>query len=159
MSGRIRVPMERFARTARSFATAFIPAVKRGLVSGAARCIPIMHDAVRAARAVNTGLYLMSWQSSALNDGAHVYSVSPYAGVIENGRRPNSRMPPVQAIARWLQRARGMSRKEAESVAWGVAKSIAKKGTTGRKVMAGALPRMIAAVEEEVLRELEALGA
>ena len=58
-----------------------------------------------------------------------VGSPTPYAIVIEKGRKPNSRMPPIAAIAFWLYR-KGIvtDRDEIRSVAYAVAKSIAKHG-------------------------------
>jgi len=57
-----------------------------------------------------------------------------HAVYIIKGRRPNSRMPPVSAILKWI-RARGIiprqegNRKISQkSLAWAIAKSIAKKG-------------------------------
>jgi len=152
----IRISITKFAEHAKRLAADFIPTVKRGMVSGAARCVVVMQDATRAARVMDTGYYLRAWESSSTADGARVYNVSPYAGVIEHGRRPGARMPPVQVIARWLQRARGLSRKEAEAAAFPVARAIAARGIAGKQVMTKALPQLMAAVEAEVLRELEA---
>jgi hypothetical protein len=152
----IKVPMNKFAEQARRLAADFIPTVKRGMVSGAARCVVIMQEATRTAKVFDTGYYLRAWQSAPTDTGARIFNVSPYAGIIELGRRAGARMPPVQVIAKWLQRARGLSRKEAEAAAFGVARSIAKRGIAGKLVMNNALPRLIAAVEDEILRELEA---
>ncbi len=53
----------------------------------------------------------------------------PYGIVIEKGRKPGSRMPPVAAIALWLWRKKIQTDpSELESHAWAVAKNIAKKG-------------------------------
>jgi hypothetical protein len=51
-----------------------------------------------------------------------------YAIVIERGRKPGSRMPPIDAIQQWAVRKLGLSPDEAASAAWGIAKSIAKHG-------------------------------
>ena len=61
-----------------------------------------------------------------------VGSPSVYAPVMEFGRKPNSRMPPVDAIALWAVRKLGLSPEEAEGAAWAIAKSIAKKGIEGK---------------------------
>ena len=62
-----------------------------------------------------------------------VFSPLPYAIVMEEGRKPGAKMPPVAAIALWLYR-KGIvtDRKEIRGAAWAVAKSIAKKGIEGK---------------------------
>jgi len=55
-----------------------------------------------------------------------------YGIVMEYGRKPGSRMPPVDAIQYWVVRKLQLSADEAESAAWAIAKSIAKKGIEGR---------------------------
>ncbi len=66
-----------------------------------------------------------------------------YAPVIESGRKPGSRMPPVDAIKLWLFRKKIVTDlSKLESAAWAVAKHIAKEGfspkgdvgPTGRKM-------------------------
>jgi hypothetical protein len=56
-----------------------------------------------------------------------------YAAVVENGRRPGARMPPPQALRNWL-RHHGLP----ESMAFVVARSIARKGTKGAHMFAKA---------------------
>lgn len=65
-----------------------------------------------------------------------------YAKYIESGRRPGAKQPPVQAIIKWLTQKRVISgnkkkmlggkkynqKKEINSLAWAIAKSIKKKG-------------------------------
>ena len=55
-----------------------------------------------------------------------------YAETIEKGRRPGSKMPPVDAIALWAVRKLGLSPEEAEGAAWAIAKHIAKHGFSPR---------------------------
>ena len=52
----------------------------------------------------------------------------PYAPVIEHGRTPGSRMPPVDAIKLWVIRKLQLPEDEVEGAAWAIAKSIAKHG-------------------------------
>ena len=61
-----------------------------------------------------------------------VGSPLPYAIVMEEGRKPGAKMPPVDAIKLWVVRKLGIPAQEADSVAFLVARSIAKKGTKGR---------------------------
>ena len=88
-------------------------------------------------RGVNTGT---------LRDSINYQFVSPFPNLIgkvgvgvagqrygifvEYGRAPG-KMPPVDAIRLWAVRKLGLSGKEADSAAWGIAKHIAKEGTEG----------------------------
>lgn len=61
-----------------------------------------------------------------------------YAAPVETGARPH--MPPVDALLPWVQKKFGIdNEKEALSVAFAVAKSIAKKGTQGHDMFSRAL--------------------
>lgn len=57
-----------------------------------------------------------------------VGSPLPYSIVVEKGRRPGQRMPPVDALAIWAIRVLKVSRDESERVGWALAKHIAKHG-------------------------------
>lgn len=133
----------------------FMPAMRRGLLSGALRCIPILHESTREADAFNTGRYLRAWRSGPTEHGARVYNGVPYAGVIESGRR-RGKFPPIETIKRWAQRKLGLSRREAERAAFPIARAIARRGLRARHVMSSRKDAMIAAVREEVMRELHA---
>lgn len=60
-----------------------------------------------------------------------VGSPMEYAVVVEKGRRPGKRMPPVGPIALWAQRKLGVSAEEAQSVGFAIARTIAIKGFEG----------------------------
>ena len=51
----------------------------------------------------------------------------PYAYFVEHGRAPGT-LPPISAIKRWVI-TKGIAGNDATSMAWAIAKSIAKKGT------------------------------
>lgn len=55
-----------------------------------------------------------------------------YGEVVEFGRRPGKRMPPVAPIALWAQRKLGVSADEAESVGFAIARKIAIHGFEGK---------------------------
>jgi len=61
-----------------------------------------------------------------------VGSPLPYAPVMEEGRRPGAKMPPVGAIQHWVIRKLGIRGKEGRAIAWLIARSIAKKGIEGK---------------------------
>jgi len=60
-----------------------------------------------------------------------IYSDCPYAEYPETGTRPH--MPPVEPLKLWVRRILNIAdEKEAESVAWAIAKTIAKYGTKAK---------------------------
>jgi hypothetical protein len=85
-----------------------------------------------------------------------------YAGPVETGARPH--LPPVEALIPWVMRKLGASdEKQATSLAWAVAKSIAKKGTAGHEMFERAQidlePLAAPAIERAIAARLLAAGA
>lgn len=54
-----------------------------------------------------------------------------YGAVIELGRRPHKRMPPVDPIALWAVRKLGVEEKDADEVGLAIARKIAARGFKG----------------------------
>lgn len=145
-------------------------AVMRGVVSGAARCVPYMVKrtdeaqpaSVNGARgAVNTGEFRRRWRSRARPDGSEVRNDAPYSPIIDGGRRPGSKMMPLHEARAWARRRLGLSESEAKKAAFPIARAIARRGLAPRRVMSAdeAVDRMAKLVRDEVLRELrEELG-
>ena len=142
-------------------------ALKRGCVSGAARCVPIVQRSVETAPpanpagvgtggAFNTGQYKRAWKSAPIPNGAVVSNDQKYAVIVEEGRRPGAAMPPDSAIRPWIQRRLGLSDKEAASLSFVIRRAISRRGLLPRKVLQRALPEMDEAVLSEIIRELEA---
>ena len=163
----IKVPFGQLARTLYSLKERGEGAYKRGLRSAAMRARTIMDAATVTAPpasangtqgAVNTGAYRRAWKAEPTADGIHVYSLSPYAGVIEYGRRPGARMPPEDAIARWAQRKLGLPYKRARAVAFVMRRAIARRGLAPRKVLTSpnTVSFLVAALQGEVEREIMA---
>ena len=73
---------------------------------------------------------------------ARVYNPTPYAPVIELGRRPGRAPPPADALRTWVQRVLAPPLDEldrtVERVRWG----IARKGTPAKRVMGATLDRI-----------------
>lgn len=105
--------------------------------------------------AVNTGFYRQAWKYMPTPDGSQVFNQAPYAGVIELGRRPEKKQPPLEAIARWAQRKLGLTEKQAWHAAVPIARAIAKKGIPGRYVLQGANEAIEGFVIAEVTDELK----
>ena len=60
-----------------------------------------------------------------------ISSKMAHAPIMEFGRRPGARMPPVSALIPWVKkRFRISGNKEARRAAWGVATNISKNGIT-----------------------------
>lgn len=62
-------------------------------------------------------------------DTGVVVSGNKFINVVETGRRPG-KMPPVSAIQKWLESGKVSFTGKAESVAWAIAKTIAKNGSS-----------------------------
>lgn len=88
--------------------------------------------------AVATGKYRDAWRAKRLRQGARmgvlVYNTTPQGPVVEYGRKPG-RMPPVQAIRKWIQAKFSMPYRRARKLAWPVAKAIARDGIPARRVL------------------------
>jgi hypothetical protein len=79
-----------------------------------------------------------------------VFSSLPYAVVIDQGRAPGARMPPVDAIMLWVERVLGIQESddtELEDVAWAIARSIGKKGIAPRYFVERGLQKALPRVE------------
>lgn len=61
-----------------------------------------------------------------------------YPMVMEKGRRPGARMPPPQALERWVHIQLGVPNERALSVAFVIARSIARRGIKGHFMLKNA---------------------
>lgn len=136
-------------------------AVEKGMTSAALRARVIMVEEAQAKRVMNTGYYVRAWKASKLpaTYTVRVYNDSPYAAVVEKGRRAGARMPPVEPIARWAQRKFKLPYKIAKGIGFAIARNIQKRGIPGRNVLEDAKPKLQKMMTEEIEREiLTALG-
>jgi hypothetical protein len=156
-------------------------AMQHGLLDGAQRCVPVMHRSTDQAPpasarggvgARNQGDYRRAWQAAPHPEGAVLFNPSPYAGVIEFGRRIG-KFPPLDAIARWAQRklrvarvisrgkrkgtatTRAMTEKEARSAAFPIARAIARRGLRARFVMTSRLDEMASLVYDSITHAID----
>ena len=138
-------------------------AVVRGIHSGVMRSVAIVHQSVDHAMpasprgaigAVDTGGYKLRWRFRLTKTGGAVYNDHPAADVIERGRRPGSRPPPVNAIKQWAKRRIGLSEAEAEKAKWPISMAIAKRGLVGRRVLTN--PSTKASITRVVMEEVRA---
>jgi hypothetical protein len=143
----------------------YMPALRHGILSGAMRCIPFLQkrtdEAVPASEtgsrgAFNYGRYKMGWKYAYIPEGAKVYNQTPYAGVIEYGRRPKyPGKEGVNALHRWVQRKFSLSEYEAKPIARAIAWRLGKRPLRPRLVMTGELQKMVELVTKEVEFELD----
>lgn len=66
-----------------------------------------VHHAVAltdADRIADQGTYRRAWAAKKIQGGAELRNDAPHAGVIEYGRRPGARRPPLEPILAWVRR-------------------------------------------------------
>lgn len=131
-------------------------ALRRGVLSGALRCVGIMQVRGDAAGVFDRGRFRQSWAAWATTNGARLLNTAPYAPIIEEGRRPGARMPPPAVIERWAKRKLALSPDEAAAAAFPIARAIAARGIPGKHLLREARPVLVQVVTDEARRELEA---
>lgn len=90
---------------------------------------------------VDTGAFKGSWHATDLPDGALIYSSSPYASIIEHGRRPGP--VSVWKIYPWVMRkvltfkagSRANRHDQAVGIAFAIAKTLSKRRILGRYIL------------------------
>lgn len=119
---------------------------------------------------VDRGTYRRSWRFDDIPDGATMYNFSAYGSIIEDGRRPGTKMPPLAVIEDWVRRKgigrqygpdqkgkRKVSRKlndsEIRGIAFVIARAIKARGIEGLHIMELAAE----VVDEQVRRDIDAL--
>lgn len=167
----VKVDVRDLGKLMEKRAKAFPAALRKGLLAGVMRSLPIIQQAVREAPpanpqgigsggAVNTGNYLQAWRAEATSHGARLTNLaSPYNAIIEHGRRAGSKAPRTNMIAIWAQRRLGLSPEEAKRAAWPIAQAIKRRGLVPRRVAEGALDSIIAVVRDETRKALMSMMA
>jgi len=96
-----------------------------------------------------TGLYRSSWRAERITEGARVFNLRPYSGIIEHGRRAAYvNAAGRKNIAAWAMRRYGCTLEEAHNVAWGLSRAMSPppwghgRELQPRLVMTGAIPQM-----------------
>ena len=141
-------------------------AARRGARSAGLRVLRLMIERTGTARpaspngsvgAVNTGGFRMRWRVMNIEGGSRVLNDHPAAPVIDGGRRPGSRPPPLAPIVAWLQRRLGMGFEEAQAAAPNVARAIGYRGLLARQILSGpeAQAQIEAILDREVRRALD----
>lgn len=95
----------------------------------------------------------LSAEATGLNSGSIIGR--QYTEQLVNGREPG-KLPPISALEKWVTAKFGLTGKEATSMAWAVAKKIAKQGTSWYEKGGSNLmevleePRTLQYIQEEV---------
>lgn len=161
----INIDLSRFAVEMDKLGADFGKAVRRGLMSGAARALPVLIRRTEQAPpasergttgAVDMGQYKAGWRSEPTIDGARIRNTKPYAGVIEIGRRAS----PVSKEGRknlegWAKRKLGLTPSQAKSAAFLISRALAKRPLKGRNVLGGALNEIVAGMLDELEHEIK----
>lgn len=100
---------------------------------------------------VHTGAFKRGWTVA---DGPTVRNDTPYAAVLEHGRRPNRPGPPIAPIREWVRLKLGKTGPEGERIAWAIRNSIHRKGSRPRKLMFRVFQKMKPWFRAEVERRL-----
>lgn len=144
-----------------------VAAGQRGLISGGLRGVTILQKATRDAMpanpdgigsggAFNTGDFLRGWKMTVADKRVLLYNSSPYAAIIEAGRKPGSKPPPRRVIEQWARRRLGMTADEAHAAAFAFAAEIGRRGLRGRWIMRDSMKAINKAIVEEINREVAA---
>lgn len=98
------------------------------------------------------GTYNQGWKSDLPAwHTVRVYNPARHAGIMELGRTPNSKRPPVSALVPWVQQKLGVLPARAQSVAFLVARKIGARGMMPRYVLA----RSLDTLTEGMLKKLD----
>lgn len=87
------------------------------------------------AKILYKGKFARGWRFEAAGESARVFNKTPYAIVIEMGRRADKRPPPSQVLVPWIAQKFGVSMKEARQLSFVVARAIGRKGIMARPII------------------------
>ncbi len=118
---------------------------------------------------VDRGTYRRNFKEDDIPGGIQVYNFSPHAGIIELGRRPGEKAPPLQPIIDWVfrkglvkHRSRGTASAsqlaQARGIAFVVARAIARRGLPARYVMRNASRALDKIIRQALRDDMKATG-
>lgn len=125
---------------------------------------------------VDRGTYRRSFRFDDIPLGATAYNFAPYAAIIEEGRRPGQRPPPIGPIIEWVKRkgigrqygpnqagkrkvSRALSDREARGIAFVIARAIGKRGVPAHHILEAAAVEIDRAVRAAIDDFLAGRGA
>lgn len=110
-------------------------------------CVVVREEinATQPHQPMDRGAYLRSWQVIDIQDGVRIFSTSPYASVIDHGRRPGFGVgrAGIEALMGWARRHGLGDRDQGKGAAFAIAASIKKGGLPAKHVFERAANRLI----------------
>ena len=147
-----QVQLKDFSSVLKEFSEKHIEEIRKGVVSGVARSIPMLVE----KSPVDTGLYAQSWQFSETETSVILGNTAPHAPIIEFGARPFT--PPIKPLLEWAKRVLQDPSQppkyspEVWALARGTQNKIAAVGIAPRHILENALPDIIENIRQELIR-------
>lgn len=153
-----RIRPEDMGKRAQRLAKEIGPATQRALRRVGAQVIPQVKTESLRQGIKAFGRYVAGWTYEVRGTELRIRNRTFYAKFVESGRRAGARMPPVNALIPWVQLILSPPPDRVRSVAFAVARAIARRGIPPRPVVgSGKIQRLArAAVTRELVAELEA---
>ena len=110
----------------------------------------------------DTGRFQDAWKTEALREShtvkLDVYNPTPYAAIIEYGRRPGKFPWPINPLEKWVERKFGIKDEaEKRAVAFAVGRKIKQRGIPGKHLLENAIPDLERLIVEEIKSVLDKL--
>lgn len=148
-----------FGRVLRKRLEADADLARKAALEAAQRGVADVVEATNKKGVVDTGHYKRSWRAVPTDEGAELVNDTPYASVIEYGRRPGAPGPPVAPILDWVRRKLvpegAVEPEDAERVAHAIRNAIHKHGTKPRYVLRDLVPKLGRNYAEAAVRILK----
>lgn len=122
------------------------------------RSIAAVQRDAAANTPVSTGTLRRSYKPTITPfTGTLTNTATPYARIVEEGRRPGAAMPPPGSLMDWMRRAgitSGMTEAQARGVEYVIRRKIGRDGIPARRMMATALETNTPAIRREFSQAL-----
>ena len=131
-----RVDPKNMGKWAAALGRRLQPVVRRALQAGGRAALPILRDATARYPIRATGAFMRGWRAEMSSwDKLYLRNIAPHSIFVEMGRRPGARQPPVMALIPWVRLVLGVPEERERSVAFAVARAIARRGIQARPVL------------------------
>lgn len=113
-------------------------AMRIGITAAGQRARAMVVERTRTL-AFNTGYLARAWKTNVehagLDSTVTIYNQAPYAGVVEFGRRPSGRLPPIGPLELWFQRKFKLRGPAARRAAYGLAVNLSRRSIPGKHII------------------------
>ncbi len=134
----VRVPIAQFAQYEARLGRAIRQEVFKNAMPAAGKQVRILLEQETIKRKIfHRKRFAKGWRMTVgeQSSSVRIYNKEPYASVIEYGRRPGARRPPVQALIPWVRDKMGLQGKAARGAAFAIARKIGQRGIKARPVL------------------------